>query len=1047
MKKFNWKLLLVVALALVLVISLFACDPKTDDNNNNEPEPEPEVQTTDVDDFFDELYAVGGGIGQEEIATGKNVYLEAELGLALGTRVRGKEAANPVELGIALKALLDREHEDGKDSAFALDLTVGNAQAISLYYKLSDENVYLALGGQKVKINTKLIGLDKILGGLLNGKIGGDNGKTLPEYVSELAAKTGEDFTFDTFGAFLLQTFGLQSMIDGNATISGVLAPYKDGGVLSLQRLLEADLVRGAFTATKADLGTATRYTASLGHAGEIDGALLNTGMINGMIGGGAGVGDLDVKVSFDADSNHRLQDGVKVSLDLIVDQANELYASLPGAGSSKEYPFVQINIKHLNLQDGTGERVLPLDKYNYKDNMQIDVKENIEIKGIKISGANGTKLPKNIELRLLANLDLGNTENNQTKLRFYLKQTVEEGVQRKETRKVPSTVKEGEEDNYTEYFPLADYDQYIFDFIYADGRLTHTFDPDANIVPGYFGWGSLLHEPIGNLIKGVIEKVDPAQAETFKEHYDHQVQGESSMAGMVYDFKGMVIDNLQVADIVDFVKNLVSAPATTSEDEQPETPATSVKEKNMYNAIVKVFTLIDAQENGQFGLKLRGILDEGTELLQYFGLSSITIQNKEDPENPTVLPLTKDALFPFLKNAVEGFMSVLTSDGLLTFDGCTEDDAYPGGTFIQKLNYLFAFDENDDANVTFNFDFTNGVNWELYWLAQDNEEVPAQYKPEKVVSPGQDYGSFYEAGTIEKGKLISKSVEDLSIRYTSAITINSTSEPIVVDEYADLFDKKAKYEAGIKAAQQDLETKQAAAVEPDATYDKKKAAYEATAEYKDYVKAQADYTAAVEALTNLTSNNLQVVSNWYTATIGKISSIYSHNSKNNSSKNLYKWVTAGKHKEDTDKDWVAIKAAVKTGLDNLETNYKAGKFDENVYNTYKAALTATKDGEGNITDVGGELWEKYLAECEALIALENAQKKAETNDLKEYKEFKEAETAKKTADKAVSDAQAAVDALEDPYFVYFYMDMNDYKKPAEPQPAPTEPEETTPQD
>ena len=343
------------------------------------------------------------------------------------------------------------------------------------------------------------------------------------------------------------------------------------------------------------------------------------------------------------------------MSLDLIVDQANELYASLPGAGSSKEYPFVQINIKHLNLQDGTGENVLPKDMFSYKENLQFQLEEHVAINGIKLAGQEVDE----ITIGLYADLDLVNEEKNNTKLRLF------------------ANVKTNPEYMNPETWSQ---DKCPIDITYMNGRLTVATDATASVVQamgmGLFPYDMLLAKPVGNLVDSLLPA---AEREKFDAVYWSEKPVKDEKGTITKDgtwnqnFHGIVIDHITVNDVLGLVlpKQQEQAPATSSEEEA---------KGNIYNTIVYVFTLIGNTQNGQLTGDLAGTV---ANFAKYAAGANWTIQSMAD----TVKQFAEGA----------GLGAAL---GVLAFNGQPSGDA---------IEMLFT-----DVKLGVHFDFTDGINWEL---------------------------------------------------------------------------------------------------------------------------------------------------------------------------------------------------------------------------------------------------------------------------------------------------------------------------------------------
>ena len=117
-------------------------------------------------------------------------------------------------------------------------------------------------------------------------------------------------------------------------------------------------------------------------------------------------------------------------------------------------------------------------------------------------------------------------------------------------------------------------------------------------------------------------------------------------------------------------------------------------------------------------------------------------------------------------------------------------------------------------------------------------------------------------------------------------------------------------------------------------------------------------------------------------------------------------WVQAGKQDSGTERDALNTKIeAIKKLIDDNQN------LSSDVKTRYKNAI-----------EVGGELFNALLAECEAVIADEAAQ--AANKLTTEYQAYNTATSTQKTKASELTAAQAAYDALEDPYFAYFYWDL-----------------------
>ena len=399
-------------------------------------------------------------------------------------------------------------------------------------------------------------------------------------------------------------------------------------------------------------------------------------------------------KVSFDADSNHRLQDGVKVSLDLIVDQANELYASLPGAGSSKEYPFVQINIKHLNLQDGTGENLLPVDKYNYKDNLQFQVYQDIQINGLSLLD----NPVYSIQLGLYGTLDLENAIGNKTEIRLY-----------------------GNTYASKKYFPDVyenkDYEKTrnanFFDFIYKDNKVSIAANGLSTIVGalemGVFPYDMLLAKPIGNFVDTLLpaEQREAFDALYWSEKPEKDEKGTITKEGTWNkDFKGLVIDNFTFNDLLGLIMP----------KEQEQTPATSSAEEkkgNIYNTIVYAFTLLSTDENAQLALKANDVA----------GLVADIVKLNSGAE------WTNESMGASIKGLLDE-MGYGVVGGLLGFNGMSKAEA--GEKFIDLIT---------DVKFDGAFNFTEGINWKIDIIREEDEKLEVARK--KAYGKDDEYTTF----------------------------------------------------------------------------------------------------------------------------------------------------------------------------------------------------------------------------------------------------------------------------------------------------------------
>ena len=324
---------------------------------------------------------------------------------------------------------------------------------------------------------------------------------------------------------------------------------------------------------------------------------------------------------------------------------------------------------------------------------------------------------------------------------------------------------------------------------------------------------------------------------------------------------------------------------------------------------------------------------------------------------------------------------------------------------------------------MTFDFDFTNGINWELYWLAQDNEETEPTYKD--GISPNSQNWVKQNHLVVDKG------IEDVSIRYKSTIKFNDpeTAENIAVsmDEFFDIVNN---YETRFAEAQKKVTDAQEEYQAAKSVADAEKTKWEASAEYK----AWKDPTTGKEKLFNDIKNDAKnklaelkamdksQYNGNYTKTLGKITSIYSAGSTSNSTKVLYLWLKANNCDESKQSgaEWDKVKAE----LDKVNGYFDTYKTDLGaLYDTYKNAIK---------TDGTGELWNLYVKECKALIAQDEAKAVAnDPNKCAAYKTYSEKQAIATEKQNEITALQAEVDEIKYQYSTRCYINLNDYKKKA----------------
>ncbi len=454
------------------------------------------------------------------------------------------------------------------------------------------------------------------------------------------------------------------------------------------------------------------------------------------------------------------------MSLDLIVDQANELYASLPGAGSSKEYPFVQINIKHLNLQDGTGENVLPNDMGSYKDNVQLNVDEHIQLKGFLIAGTLASYWPTDIYVTANAKLDLANVENNGTELYAALK-----------IGHLDTTY--SEEYLYGAAMPL--------ELSYTNGTLSIRTDATTYLLQAsgaadLSAYDMLLAGPIGNMIDGMLadEKL-AAIKEAFDERYwatapTTDEDGNDVAGKFNFNFQGLIVKNLDFSTVFNFVKGLFNKSETPAPEET--TPGTTAAEEEpkaqIYNTIAYALTLFSGEKAGKVNLTSRdgllGTVAKFAQLLAFGKLTTTEQQPAEDPEGePTTVTTTYDwtkqgiidwavgTLDPLIKGFTGGMIG---ADAIFMFDGVRGAD----------LTEVFdnAFEEHPDA-IKAEFDFTNGFNWDITLGMHEDPEVAIKWTsrigfgkavPVQNIRDRLDQDIFDMTRTVEAAKAVSDAAD-----------------------------------------------------------------------------------------------------------------------------------------------------------------------------------------------------------------------------------------------------------------------------------------------
>ena len=455
-------------------------------------------------------------------------------------------------------------------------------------------------------------------------------------------------------------------------------------------------------------------------------------------------------KVSFDADSNHRLQDSVKVSLDLIVDQANELYASLPGAGSSKEYPFVQINIKHLNLQDGTGENLLPVDKHNYKSDFQVNVNETISLQGLNLASGLAPAHISDIIVNASARLDLDNAESNNTELyaAIILKH---DHLDAKDNYNFGS---DGQPSLSNSGIPL--------ELSYKNGTLNLKADTNACLldVPGVDAahlpaWNLLLGKPVGNLIDSILPADQKAAFDQVFWTTVPNPDAEENKDGVLNnDFQGLTINKLDVKTIIDMIGKAINKSENTQEN-PAETSAEEAK-SSYYNVIGYAVTLLSSKENGIVELaSTDGILGTVVKIAKYAGLGQLTTTDKET-QNVTTYDWTKEGFTnwaaKYIDDLLKGFTGgMIGGAAVLVFDGVNANQ-----DFADILGDVL--DEIPNA-IDIKFDFTKGFDWDINIMLQEDPEVSLTWTSRIGITDYigiQDVTDYY----VEYNEMLQKAAE-----------------------------------------------------------------------------------------------------------------------------------------------------------------------------------------------------------------------------------------------------------------------------------------------
>ncbi len=778
MKKFNWKLLLVVVMVLVLVVCVVACN--NDKNNNKKPNKpfgggtNKPASYVEQKAFMDDLYDVTKGIGNEgTVGSGQDLYLDIDLGVALGTRSAATASdGKRVNLGIALKGIIDRSNKDGRNTALEVKLSRTNGTILDLFYVAADNAMYVEFGGQKTTVNIDLIGLDDIL---FNGKTGlfnkditlyvkgakGDTKKgdtvdeagykivdgkrvdgkdpkilldeegyqlkngervvksgspfTVNGLIDDIAGTAGKDFEVEDLIAVIVEKLGGLGDIGG---MLGTLGFTDKQGNLDLYAALHNDLVCSLVNIPASEnTGNNHKAIISLGPN--------STGTIGSMLGGALGslgLGDndgLDVGISFKTAQDGALDGSLTVSADFVIDSKSPAHEFVEQSGNKDLFPFVELSFNSLKFAPAAGKSVAPANKADYANNLQLVIDEQIDITGLYVAVGLSDGAPKNLRLYASADLDLKNVENNTSQVYAYLKVT-----------HVKNDAQGGGpyEITFGEGMP--------FELLYKNGALTVRTDHKAsilNVAGGALnaGYEMLLANPVGNLIDGLLS--DPkytAQKAAFDEMYwlikpDENGEGGKWNTG----FQGVTINNLPMKNIIDMIGDAISAPKA----EEPETPPTSGQEPaeeapaepalkldiktgkgNILTTIMYAIQLIDS-DPGVLNLTSKDGL-VGT--IVKFGKLAMGVSGTDWDVEKLIPAMTTyiDGLLKGLTGGAGGVKEVFVLEGITTND------------IIERM--VTAFEEKSDA-IKINFDFTEGFNWDIKLLIHEDPEISISWKSE----------------------------------------------------------------------------------------------------------------------------------------------------------------------------------------------------------------------------------------------------------------------------------------------------------------------------
>lgn len=553
MKKFNWKAVLIAVLAFVLVFALVACnkdDNKTDDDKK--PAAPGSIATSD---YFNELWDLTKGIGDETIASGKDVYLSADLGLKLGTRDGNRGNEKAFELGIKAEVKLDRTStapNEGKNTAVKLGLYSGSKHILDLYYALATpNNFYIDFNGAKillaapttVTLSDESTYTNASLGSLLikgiNQPFSATNAQTFNTVLNTLTGSMGADWDLDSLINGILPVFGLDTnglieMVKGlNLGLEDMILKTNPDNTqsISVKQAFANKGFANFFTCTK----TGEHYVATAGRT--------ITSAVQGMIAQANGGDRVTLELSFDKE-NGALKDGVTISLDDV--NASYRKGALLNNGSS--HPFVSVQIKDLEFGDGTHTVVAPTAS-EYSKDAQLEIKETLDLKGVTL---NNEKFDgKQLVLFASARLDL-ETENlaeNKTQANVYLQYG---------TKK-------------------------LIEASFVKGNLSVTIDRTADTIGDYevldmlvSGFGDQAY----NFIKTTFFKGDEAGLTKFADAFfeggaagDHKAIKDS--------FQGARWTNISPKDIYQMAVDAIVANIEKSgKEKQPSAPATSSAEE-----------------------------------------------------------------------------------------------------------------------------------------------------------------------------------------------------------------------------------------------------------------------------------------------------------------------------------------------------------------------------------------------------------------------------------------------------------------------------------